>query len=151
MERSILVERKVRAHPVVVGHVIRQQMTEVPFPQDHNVVEALASDRADQPFDMPRRACEDRRWVGQVSSRANKQRQKQQRRFTNRPGAAAEGTAHPRIRLYSQEPAPAGSAYCRALPIRAAAKQPADAVPEPAEKTLPVLDRWAELIRKLNA
>src|SRR5215831_12485299 len=33
MERSILVERKVRAHPVVVGRVIRQQMTEVPFPQ----------------------------------------------------------------------------------------------------------------------
>jgi hypothetical protein len=32
MERSIFVESKVRAHPVVVGRVIRQQMTEVPFP-----------------------------------------------------------------------------------------------------------------------
>src|SRR5215472_1387090 len=36
MERSILVERKVRAHPVVVGRVIRQQVTEVPFPQHHH-------------------------------------------------------------------------------------------------------------------
>ena len=53
MERSILVERKVRAHPVVVGRVIRQQMTEVLFPQHHDMVEALASDRANQPFDMP--------------------------------------------------------------------------------------------------
>src|SRR5215468_7087548 len=53
MERSILVERKVRAHPVVVGRVIRQQMTEVPFPQHHHMVETLASDRANQPFDMP--------------------------------------------------------------------------------------------------
>ena len=53
MERSILVERKVRAHPVVVGRVIRQQMAEVSFPQHHDMVEPLASDRADQPFDMP--------------------------------------------------------------------------------------------------
>src|SRR5215472_11420586 len=36
MERSILVERKVRAHPVVVGRVIRQQMTEVPFRPSKN-------------------------------------------------------------------------------------------------------------------
>ena len=27
-------------------------MAEVPFPQDHEVVETLASDRADQPFNM---------------------------------------------------------------------------------------------------
>ena len=53
MERRILVECKVRAHPIVVGGVIRQQMAEVPFPQHHDMVEALASDRADQPFDMP--------------------------------------------------------------------------------------------------
>jgi len=52
MERSILVERKVRTHPVVVGGVIRQQMAEVSFPQHHDMVEALASDRANQPFDM---------------------------------------------------------------------------------------------------
>jgi hypothetical protein len=33
MERGILVERKVRARPIVVGGVIRQQITEVPFSQ----------------------------------------------------------------------------------------------------------------------
>ena len=52
MERRILVECKVRAHPIVVGGVIRQQMAEVPFPQHHDMVEALASDRADQSFNM---------------------------------------------------------------------------------------------------
>src|SRR5215831_12111457 len=52
MERRILVECKVRAHPIVVGGVIRQQMPEVPFPQYHDMVEALASDRANQPFNM---------------------------------------------------------------------------------------------------
>ena len=52
MERSNLVERKVRTYPVVVGGVIRQQMAEVPFPQHHDMVEALASERADQPFNM---------------------------------------------------------------------------------------------------
>ena len=52
MERGILVECKVRAHPIVVGRVIGQQIPEVPFPQHHDMVEALASDRADQPFNM---------------------------------------------------------------------------------------------------
>ena len=33
MERGILLERKVRAHTIVVGRVIRQQMAEMPFPQ----------------------------------------------------------------------------------------------------------------------
>ena len=57
MER-ILVERKVRAHPVVVGRVIRQQMTEVPFPQPHDVVKAFASDRADHATrTVAKRAC----------------------------------------------------------------------------------------------
>jgi hypothetical protein len=63
MERRILLERKVRAHAIVVGGVIRQQVSEVPFPQDHDVVEALASDRANQPFNMtvlPWRAWRDR-------------------------------------------------------------------------------------------
>ena len=36
MERRILVECKVRAHPIVVGGVIRQHMPEVPFPQYHD-------------------------------------------------------------------------------------------------------------------
>src|SRR5690348_18316749 len=63
MERSILVERKVRAHPIVVSRVIGQQMPEVPFPQHHDMVEAFASDRTDQPFNMtilPRRGWRDR-------------------------------------------------------------------------------------------
>ena len=52
MERRILVECEVRAHPIVVGGVVRQQMAEVPVPSHHDMVEALASDRANQPFDM---------------------------------------------------------------------------------------------------
>jgi hypothetical protein len=52
MERGILVERKVRAHTIVVSRVICQQMAEMPFPQHHDMVEALASDRADQPLNM---------------------------------------------------------------------------------------------------
>ena len=52
MERRIFVERKVRAYLIVVAGVIRQQMAEVPFPQHHDMVEALAPDRADQPFNM---------------------------------------------------------------------------------------------------
>jgi hypothetical protein len=52
MERRIVVERKVRAHLIVVGRVIRQQIAEVSFPQHHEMVEALASERADQPFYM---------------------------------------------------------------------------------------------------
>ena len=52
MERGILLERKVRAHPIVVRGIIRQQMAEVLFPHHHDMVEALASDRADQPFNM---------------------------------------------------------------------------------------------------
>ena len=47
-----MVERKVRAHPIVIGGVIRQQMSEMAFPKDHDMVEALASDRADQPFNV---------------------------------------------------------------------------------------------------
>src|SRR5690348_6560279 len=63
MERSILAERKVRAHPIVVRRVIGQQMPEVPFTQHHDMVEAFASDRTDQPSNMtilPRRAWRDR-------------------------------------------------------------------------------------------
>jgi hypothetical protein len=50
MERGILVECKVRAHAIVVGGVIRQQMAEVPFPQHHDVVEALAIDPTCRPL-----------------------------------------------------------------------------------------------------
>jgi adenylate cyclase len=43
MERSVLVERKVRTRPVVVGRVIRQQITEVPFPQHHALLQNFAA------------------------------------------------------------------------------------------------------------
>jgi hypothetical protein len=52
MERSILVERKMRAYSIIVGQVIGQQMANVHFPRRHDMVEALASDRSDQPFNM---------------------------------------------------------------------------------------------------
>ena len=63
MERSILVQRKVRGRSVVVAAIICQQMAKVIFAEHHDVVEALASDRSDQPSDMavlPRRARRDR-------------------------------------------------------------------------------------------
>ena len=63
MERSILVQRKVRARSVIVGAIICQQMAKVIFAEHYDVVETLASDRPDQPFDMtvlPRRPRRDR-------------------------------------------------------------------------------------------
>jgi hypothetical protein len=63
VERSILVERKMRADTIVVGQVIGQQITKVPFSQHDDMVETFASDRPDQPFNMtvlPRRAWRDR-------------------------------------------------------------------------------------------
>jgi hypothetical protein len=63
MERSILVQRKMRARGIVVGRVICQLMAKVPFAHHHDMVKALASDRSDQPFNMtvlPRRAWRDR-------------------------------------------------------------------------------------------
>ena len=51
MEGGILVKRKVRAHPIV-GWRNSPTVAEVPFPQKHDMVEALASDRADQPLNM---------------------------------------------------------------------------------------------------
>ena len=52
-------QRKMRACSIVVGAVLRQQMAKVFLPQHHDMVEALASDRSYQPFNMtvlPRRA-----------------------------------------------------------------------------------------------
>ena len=63
MEGSILVERKMRARGIVVDRIICQLMAKVPFAHHHDMVEALASDRSDQPFDvtvLPRRAWRDR-------------------------------------------------------------------------------------------
>jgi hypothetical protein len=47
-----------RARGIVVGQVIGQQSAKVPFRQHHDMIEALAPDRSDQPFNMtvlPRR------------------------------------------------------------------------------------------------
>ena len=52
VKRSILVQRKVRTRSIVIGGVIRQQVAKVRFPQHHDMVEALASNRSDQTFDM---------------------------------------------------------------------------------------------------
>jgi hypothetical protein len=49
-QRSILVQRKMRARSVVVGGVVRKQPTKVPLTQYHDMVEALASDRSDEAF-----------------------------------------------------------------------------------------------------
>jgi hypothetical protein len=52
-------QRKMRARSIMVGAVFGQQMAKMALPQHEDMVEALASDRSDQPFNMtvlPRRA-----------------------------------------------------------------------------------------------
>ena len=53
MERSILVQRKMRARFVIIGTIVCQQTAKVAFAEHYDMVETLASDRSDQPFDMP--------------------------------------------------------------------------------------------------
>ena len=52
MKGSILVQGKMRARFVIVGAIFCQQMAQVTFAKHHDMVEALASDRSDQPFNM---------------------------------------------------------------------------------------------------
>ena len=52
MKGSILVQCKMRARFVIVGAILCQQMEQVTFAEHHDMVEALASDRSDQPFNM---------------------------------------------------------------------------------------------------
>ena len=52
-----------RAYAIVICLIIGEQMANMPLPQRHDMVEALASDRSDQPFNMtvlPRRTGRDR-------------------------------------------------------------------------------------------
>ena len=52
-----------RAYAIVICLIIGEQMANMPLPQRHDMVEALASDRSDQPFNMtvlPRRTWRDR-------------------------------------------------------------------------------------------
>jgi hypothetical protein len=48
--RRILVEREVSARLMVVAEVAGQDATEVSLAEDEHVVQALAPDRADEPF-----------------------------------------------------------------------------------------------------
>jgi len=50
MDRSVFVERPMSPQLVVVGGIPRQNPAQVRFAQDNHVVDALASDRSDQPF-----------------------------------------------------------------------------------------------------
>ena len=48
--RCILFEREVSARPVIVREVARQGAAQVPFAEDEDVIQTLASDRADEPL-----------------------------------------------------------------------------------------------------
>ena len=48
--RRVLVEREMRASPVVVGEVAGQDAARVTFAENQNVIQTLAADRADEPF-----------------------------------------------------------------------------------------------------
>ena len=52
MKGSILVQCKMRARFAIVGAIFCQQMAQVTFAEHHDMVEALTSDRSDQPFNM---------------------------------------------------------------------------------------------------
>jgi hypothetical protein len=51
----ILVEREMRASPVIVGEVADEDAAEVPFAQDEDVIQALTSDGADKTPSRSRR------------------------------------------------------------------------------------------------
>src|SRR5256885_14788290 len=46
----ILVEREMRASPVIVGEVAGQDAAQVAFAENQNVIQTLASHRADEPL-----------------------------------------------------------------------------------------------------
>jgi len=48
--RRILVEREMGARPVIVGEVAGQDAAQVAFAENQNVIQTLASDRADEPL-----------------------------------------------------------------------------------------------------
>jgi hypothetical protein len=48
--RRIFVEREMRASPVIVREVAGENAAQVPFGQDENMIQALASHRADEPL-----------------------------------------------------------------------------------------------------
>src|SRR5260370_30586285 len=48
--RRILVEREMRASPVIVGEVAGQDTAQVAFAENQNVIQTLAPDRDDEPL-----------------------------------------------------------------------------------------------------
>ena len=63
MERRVLDQRSVSSEFVVIVGIRGQDPAQVRFAQDHDMIQAVSSDRADEPFDMsilPGRA--GRRW-----------------------------------------------------------------------------------------
>jgi hypothetical protein len=62
--RRILVEREVRARPLVLRDVAAKHSTKMPLIEDDDVLDTLAADRADHAFDVG---------IG-VSSRLHRQR-----------------------------------------------------------------------------
>ena len=48
--RRILVEREMRASPVIVGEVAGQNAPQVAFAENQSVIQTFASDRADEPL-----------------------------------------------------------------------------------------------------
>jgi len=48
--RGVLFKRQVRARPIVIGAIARKNAPQMRLTEDHDVIQALASDRADQSF-----------------------------------------------------------------------------------------------------
>src|SRR6266566_9656059 len=59
IDRSVLVERPMSPQLIIISGILRQYPAQVRFAQNNHMVDALASDRSDQPFGeavLPRRA-----------------------------------------------------------------------------------------------
>ena len=52
ISRRVLAQGQVRSEPVVVGSVGFEDPAQMVFAQDHDVIQALPTDRTDQPFRM---------------------------------------------------------------------------------------------------
>src|SRR5678816_2987689 len=52
MSRRVLAQRQVRPQSVVVGRIGLENFAQVVLTHDHHVIQALATDRADETFDV---------------------------------------------------------------------------------------------------
>src|SRR5438445_11905081 len=75
IDQSVLVERPMSPQLIIISGILRQYPAQVRFAQNNHMVDALASDRTDQPFGeavLPRRARGDRlNEVGAPMAQAN--------------------------------------------------------------------------------